>query len=98
MQKKSVLNFRQFRGIFEDDKETSEQGSQLKAIDLVINIFFEIYGTIVTRIGGYNDAIKDYQAIADSENEKRGDLMIQAINKISDLALKKNTNLKDYIE
>ena len=97
MQKKSVLNFRQFRGIFEDDKETSEQGSQLKAIDLVINIFFEIYGTIVTRIGGYNDAIKDYQVIADSENEKRGDLMIQAINKISDLALKKNPDLKDSI-
>jgi hypothetical protein len=97
MQKKSVLNFRQFRGIFEDDKETSEQGSQLKAIDLVINIFFEIYGTIVTRIGGYNDAIKDYQVIADSENEKRGDLMIQAIDKISDLALKKNPDLKDSI-
>ena len=98
MQKKSVLNFRQFRGIFEDDGKTSEQGSQVKSIDIVINIFFEIYGIVVTRLGGYNDAIKDYQAIADSENDKRGELMVQTLNKIFDLAIKKNPSLKGSID
>jgi hypothetical protein len=99
MQKKSLLNFRQFSGIFEEGEpsDEGEGGEGLKAIDIVINIFFQIYGIVVTRIGGYKDAVKDYQAIANSENEKRGELMVNTINKISDLALTKNPELKDSI-
>ena len=97
MQKKSVLNFRQFSGIFEDD-EAPVEGIQMKSIDVVINIFFEIYGMIVTRTGGYKDAVQDYQAIANSENNKRGELMVQTINKISDLTLEKNPDLKSSID
>ena len=97
MQKKSVLNFRQFSGIFEDD-ETPAEGVQMKSIDVVINIFFEIYGMIVTRMGGYKDAVQDYQTIANAENDKRGELMVQTINKISDLTLKKNPSLKSSID
>ena len=97
MQKKSVLNFRQFSGIFEDDEAPAE-GVQMKSIDVVINIFFEIYGMIVTRMGGYKDAVQDYQAIANAENDKRGELMVQTINKISDLTLKKNPGLKSSID
>ena len=97
MQKKSVLNFRQFSGIFEDD-ETSAEGVQMKSIDVVMNIFFEIYGVIVTRIGQYKDAVADYQAISNSENDKRGELMIQTINKISDLVIKRTPELKSTID
>ena len=97
MQKKSVLNFRQFSGIFEDD-EASPEGVQLKSIDVVINIFFEIYGMVVTRLGGYNEAVKDYQAIANSENDKRGELMVETIDKISKLAIKKNPDFSSSIE
>ena len=97
MQKKSVLNFRQFRGIFEDDGVSAE-GVQLKSIDVVINIFFEIYGVIVTRIGQYKDAVADYQAISNSENEKRGELMVQTINKISDLVIKRTPELKNSMD
>ena len=97
MQKKSVLNFRQFSGIFEDDEAPAE-GVQMKSIDVVINIFFEIYGMIVTRMGGYDDAVQDYQAIANSENDKRGELMVQTINKISDLTVQKNPDTKSSID
>jgi len=96
MQKKSVLNFRQFSGIFEDDDPV--EGVQMKSIDVVMNIFFEIYGVIVTRIGQYKDAVADYQAIANSENEKRGELMVQTINKISDLVVKRTPELKSSID
>ena len=96
MQKKSVLNFRQFSGIFEDDNPV--EGVQMKSIDVVINIFFEIYGVIVTRIGQYKDAVADYQAIANSENEKRGELMVQTINKISDLVVKRTPELKSSMD
>jgi hypothetical protein len=96
MQKKSVLNFRQFSGIFEDDNPV--EGVQMKSIDVVINIFFEIYGVIVTRIGQYKDAVADYQAIANSENEKRGELMLQTINKISDLVVKRTPELKSSMD
>ena len=97
MQKKSVLNFRQFSGIFEDD-ETSAEGVQMKSIDVVINIFFEIYGVIVARISQYKDAVADYQAISNSENDKRGELMVQTINKISDLVVKRTPELKSSID
>ena len=97
MQKKSVLNFRQFSGIFEDD-ETSAEGVQMKSIDVVINIFFEIYGVIVARINQYKDAVADYQAISNSENDKRGELMVQTINKISDLVVKRTPELKSSID
>lgn len=96
MQKKSLLNFRKFTGIFEDGED--EDANSLKGIDLVMNIFFEIYGIIVTRVGSYKDSIKDYQAIADSENEKRGELMVQTINKISDLSVEKNPSLKKTMD
>jgi hypothetical protein len=96
MQKKSVLNFRQFSGIFEDD--TPAEGVQMKSIDVVINIFFQIYGIIVTRIGQYKDAVADYQAISNSENEKRGELMVQTINKISDLVVKRTPELKSSMD
>ena len=97
MQKKSVLNFRQFSGIFEDDEAPAE-GVQMKSIDVVMNIFFEIYGVIVTRIGQYKDAVADYQAISNSENDKRGELMVQTINKISDLVVKRTPELKSSID
>jgi tetratricopeptide (TPR) repeat protein len=97
MQKKSVLNFRQFSGIFEDDEAPAE-GVQMKSIDVVMNIFFEIYGVIVTRIGQYKDAVADYQAISNSENDKRGELMVQTINKISDLVVKRTPELKSSMD
>ena len=97
MQKKSVLNFRQFSGIFEDDEAPAE-GVQMKSIDVVMNIFFQIYGIIVVRINEYKDAVADYQAISNSENDKRGELMIQTINKISDLVIKRTPELKSTID
>jgi len=97
MQKKSVLNFRQFSGIFEDDEAPAE-GVQMKSIDVVMNIFFQIYGVIVTRINQYKDAVADYQAISNSENDKRGELMVQTINKISDLVVKRTPELKSSMD
>ena len=82
MQKKSILNFRQFNGVFEDDG-TVEAGAPVKAIDVVMNVFFEMYGTIVTRTGGYSEVVQDYQEISDAEAGKRGQLMVDKIDKIS---------------
>jgi hypothetical protein len=97
MQKNSVLNFKQFRRIFEEG-ETPEEGVQIKSIDVVINIFFEIYGILATRTGGYKDAVKDYQTIANSENDKRGELMVSTVNKIADLVVKRSPNLKEAVD
>jgi hypothetical protein len=80
---KPVLKFSRFSGLFEDNE--SPDSTQMKSIDVIINTFFEIYGILVTRIGSYKEAVKDYQSIADSENEKRGDLMVSTIEKIAKL-------------
>lgn len=98
MQKRSLFNFNQFSGIFEDDSENEDGGVPVKAIDIVMSIFFQMYGTIVTRLGGYREAVQDYQKIANSENDKRGDLMVAAIDKISKIALEKNPDLRNAIE
>ena len=98
MPKNPILNFKQFSGVFEDDVNSPSVTETGKSIDIIIQIFFEMYGTIVTRIGGYKEVIKDMQAIADGATEKRGNLMVAAIKKISDLALKKNPDYKEALD
>jgi hypothetical protein len=97
MKKSPVLNFNQFHRIFEAG-ETPQDAVQLKAIDIVINIFFEIYGTLATRTGGYKESIQDYQAIANSENDKRGELMVQTIDKIASLVVKRNPSFSGPVD
>jgi hypothetical protein len=93
---KPILKFNHFSGLFEED-ESSGNSAQIKAIDIIINTFFEMYGMIVTRIGGYREGVKDYQAIANSENEKRGELMVSTIEKISRLVEQKKPELKGVL-
>jgi hypothetical protein len=98
MSKKPILNFKQFSGIFEDDVESATITEANKSMDIVLRIFFEIYGTIATRIGGYKDVTKDLKLVSDAATDKRGEVMVQAIDKISKLALEKNSNFKEALD
>lgn len=98
MPKNPILNFRQFTGVFEDDVNTASINETGKSIDIIIQVFFEIYGSVVTRIGGYKEAVKDLQGIADSPSDKRGTLMVSTIEKISELVLKKNPDYKEALD
>lgn len=98
MPKNPILNFRQFTGVFEDDVSTASINETGKSVDIIIQVFFEIYGSVATRIGGYKEAVKDLQAIADSSSDKRGNLMVSTIQKISELALKKNPDYKEAMD
>ena len=70
MPKNPILNFRQFTGVFEDDVNPASITETGKSIDIIIQVFFEIYGTIVTRIGGYKEVIKDLQGVSDASSYK----------------------------
>jgi hypothetical protein len=98
MSKKPILNFKQFSGIFEDDVESATITEANKSMDIVLRIFFEIYGTIATRIGGYKDVTKDLKLVSDASTDKRGEVMVQAIDKISKLAFEKNSNFKEALD
>jgi hypothetical protein len=53
------------------------------AADQIVNIFFTAYGALVTKIGGYGDAINDLIKIGESKADEKGKAMLGAISKVA---------------
>ena len=71
-----VLDYRAYHKLNEAD----EAGS-ISAADQMIDLFMQAYGALVTKIGDYKEAGKDFNAMADSDNKGQG--MLSAIIKIA---------------
>ena len=58
-----VLNFSSYQKLFEADETDSS-----KAAAQIVDLFFQAYGTIVTKIGDYKEAIDDLLAVAEEKD------------------------------
>lgn len=73
-----VLNFSSYQKLFEAD-ETDSAKTAVQIVDL----FFQAYGTIVTKIGDYKEAIDDLLAVAEEKDAaKKGQIMANMLDKI----------------
>jgi hypothetical protein len=73
-----VLDFRAFHKINEAESEIAG------AVDQLLNLFFQAYGGLVTKIGDYPDAVKDLMEIAkEKDPNKVGKVFLDILNKIA---------------
>ncbi len=74
-----VLSFSNYNKLFEADENTSS-----KAAAQIVDLFFQAYGTIVTKIGDYKEAIDDLLSVAEEKDTtKKGKIMAQMIDKVA---------------
>jgi len=73
-----VLSFSNYTKIFE-----AEENSSSKAAQQIVDLFFQAYGSIVTKIGDYKKAIDDLLAVAEEKDTaKKGQIMANMIDKV----------------
>jgi hypothetical protein len=80
MKIEKVVDFRTFHKLNEADEATGV----LSAADQIVDLFFQAYNGIVSKIGDYKDAVNDLTSVAKSEVEKKGEVMLETINKLAD--------------
>ena len=72
-----VLNFSSYQKLFEADETDSA-----KAAAQIVDLFFQAYGTIVTKIGDYKEAREDLLAVAEEKDAaKKGQIMANMLDK-----------------
>jgi len=79
MKIEKVVDFRTFHNL----NEAEGQAAIMGAADQIVNIFFTAYGALVTKIGGYGDAINDLIKIGESKADEKGKAMLGAISKVA---------------
>lgn len=73
-----VLSFSNYTKLFE-----AEENSSSKAAQQIVDLFFQAYGSIVTKIGDYKEAIDDLLAVAEEKDTtKKGQIMANMIDKV----------------
>ena len=73
-----VLSFSNYTKLFEADENSSS-----KAAEQIVDLFFQAYGSIVTKIGDYKEAIDDLLAVAEEKDTtKKGQIMANMIDKV----------------
>jgi len=73
-----VLDFRSYHRLNED------LSASTGAVDQILNLFFQAYGSLVTKIGDYPDAVKDLMDIAkEKDPAKAGQLFLNTLNKLA---------------
>ena len=75
MSNNRVLDFASYHKLNE-----AESGA-ISAVDQIIDLFFQSYGAIVTKIGNYPDAVKDLTGVAEADD--KGKAMLEAIDKVA---------------
>lgn len=75
MSNNRVLDFASYHKLNE-----AESGA-ISAVDQIIDLFFQAYGAIVTKIGDYPDAIKDLTAVGEAED--KGKAIKETIDKVA---------------
>ena len=67
-----ILNFESYHKIFEAD----EPNASASAAEQIVGLFYQAYGSMVTKIGDYKDAIDDLLQVAEEKDTaKKGDVM-----------------------
>jgi hypothetical protein len=79
MKIEKVVDFRTFHNL----NEAEGQAAIMGAADQIVNIFFTAYGALVTKIGGYGDAINDLIKVGESKAGEKGKAMLDAISKVA---------------
>ena len=80
MSNNRVLDFASYHKLNEAD----EISGTSSAVDQIVDLFFQAYGAIVTKIGAYTDAIKDLTGVAEADD--KGKAMLEAIDKVASKA------------
>ena len=74
-----VLNFESYHKIFEAD----EPNASASAAEQIVGLFYQAYGSMVTKIGDYKDAIDDLLQVAEEKDAtKKGDVMESVLKKV----------------
>lgn len=73
-----VLSFRNYHGINEEEK-----AAPTTAANQILDLFFQAYTGLSTKIDNYNEETSDLIDIKESPVEKRGELMSNMITKVS---------------
>ena len=74
-----VLNFESYHKIFEAD----EPNASASAAEQIVGLFYQAYGSMVTKIGDYKDAIDDLLQVAEEKDTaKKGDVMESVLQKV----------------
>jgi hypothetical protein len=73
-----VLDFRSYHSINE-----GEETKASTTADQIVNLFFQAYTSLVTKIGDYKDAVKDLTDVAEADPADKGTQMLAVINKIA---------------
>jgi hypothetical protein len=77
MSNNRVLDFASYHKLNEAD----EISGTSSAVDQIVDLFFQAYGAIVTKIGAYPDAVKDLTGVAEADD--KGKAMLEAIDKVA---------------
>jgi hypothetical protein len=88
-----VLNFSEFIKLFEEEETKKSSDPSIAPVELtdpnaktivdnIMFIYFQIFGLLATRTGGYRDVVNDYQEIANAKNKDRGQIMVNVIDKV----------------
>jgi peptidoglycan hydrolase-like protein with peptidoglycan-binding domain len=74
-----VLNFESYHKIF----EAEEANVSASAAEQIVGLFYQAYGSMVTKIGDYKDAIDDLLQVAEEKDvTKKGDVMESVLKKV----------------
>lgn len=74
-----ILNFESYHKIFEAD----EPNASASAAEQIVGLFYQAYGSMVTKIGDYKDAIDDLLQVAEEKDTaKKGDVMESVLQKV----------------
>jgi len=79
-----VLDFRSYHRINEDDSTEKGETKTSGAVDQILNLFFQAYGGLVTKIGDYKDAANDLTGVAkEADPAKKGQAMLDVLTKVA---------------
>lgn len=79
MKIEKVVDFGTFHRLNEADENTGI----LSAADQIVDLFFQAYNGIVSKIGEYKDAVNDLTGVAESEVGKKGEVMLATVTKLA---------------
>ena len=81
MKNNRVLDFQTYHKLNEADETTEQSTPSMSAVDQIVNLFFQSYNAMVTKIGGYKDAAKDLTDVAESDD--KGKSMLDTLTKVA---------------
>ncbi len=74
-----VLSFSNYTKLYE-----AEENVSTKAAGQIVDLFFQAYGSLVTKIGDYKEAIDDLLAVAEEKDTtKKGQIMANMLDKVA---------------